>query len=291
MPALALLKTQATLFSELHAMYKAETASARKTDIMGWICEYALTHEYPKAHEQLYDLAWDFNLTLNDSRNAEIKRDFPAGDLKLLVTRCGEKFAKYIVLTPYPNQQEDRINFCVRNRIDAPGLIPTMDEAQKILAGNNLDDQLRVMKLLVQMGEGPKKIESTVLALFSKRSLEDRNKLDEIQTYAITVLGNCRTSNSKAIGQMIEALPHYGNDTEAAKAALVNIGKPAVPQLIARLDKTTDQDGGLQYQLITILGGIGKDAASAEKSIRRILDLNKNGDVRYAAEAALQAIH
>jgi hypothetical protein len=147
------------------------------------------------------------------------------------------------------------------------------------------------MKLLVQMDLGPKKIENTVVALFSKRSLEDRSKLDEVQTLAIEVLGNCRTSNTKAISQMIEVLPHYGNDTEAAKKALVQIGKPAVPQLIARLDKTTDQDGGLQYQLITILGEIGKDAASAEKSIRRILDLNKNGDVRYAAEAALLAIH
>ena len=80
------------------------------------------------------------------------------------------------------------------------------------------------------------------------------------------------------------------NDTEAAKTALVKIGKPAVPGLMQRLDKTTDQDGGLQFQLITLLGEIGPDAAPAAKSIRRVLSQTRNSDVKYAAEAALQAI-
>lgn len=283
-------KSKATLFSELHGMYKSETNPTRKTEIMGWICAYANAQEYPKAHEQLYDLAWEFNLTGNETRNAEIRRDFPAADLQVLASRCGARFAKYAMLTPYPSQQEDRINFCVRNRIPVPGVIPTLEEARTILTGSNLDEQLRTMKLLAQMGDAPKKIESSIAGLFGKRSLEDRSKLDEIQTLAITVLGNCRSADTKAIAHMIEVLPHYGNDTEAAKIALVQIGKPAVPQLVARLDKTTDQDGGLQYQLITILGSIGRDAAPAEKSIRRVLEQNRNGDVRYAAEAALQAI-
>jgi hypothetical protein len=57
-----------------------------------------------------------------------------------------------------------------------------------------------------------------------------------------------------------------------------------------RLDKTTDQEGGLQFQLITLLGKIGKDAAVSEKSIQRVLSSSRNNDVRYAAEAALQSI-
>jgi len=89
---------------------------------------------------------------------------------------------------------------------------------------------------------------------------------------------------------MIGVLPHYGNDTEAAEIALVQIGKPAVNALVARLDKTTVQDGGLQYQLISILGKIGKDASVAEKSITRVLNASTNNDVKYAAEAALQEI-
>jgi hypothetical protein len=279
-----------TVFSELRSLYKAETDGTLKTEILGWLCDYINTHDYPKAHEQLYDFAWEYNLTLNESRNEEIRKEFPSSDLKILASRCAEKFAAYVNQTPYPSQQEDRINFCVRNGIAVPGVIPTLDEAQKILAGNNLDEQLRVMKLLVQMGDRPARIENSVIALFDRRSLEDRGKMDEVQTLAITVLGHCRTANPKAIAHMISVLPHYGNDTEAAKVALVQIGKPAVAPLAARLDKTTDQDGGLQYQLITLLGEIGADAAPAEKSIRRVLGITRNSDVKYAAEAALQAI-
>lgn len=283
-------KSKGTLFSELHTMYKNEPTPARKTEIMGWLSDYVNGQEYPKAHEQLYDLAWEFNLTGNEVRNAEIRRDFPESDLKLLASRCRERFAKYAMATPYPSQQEDRVNFCVRYGIPIPGVIPTLEEARTILSGNDLDAQLSTMKLLTLMGDSPKKIEPVLVGLFSKRTLDDRGKLDEIQTLAIVVLGNCRTSNTKAIAYMIDALPHYGNDTEAAKIALVKIGKPAVSPLIARLDKTTDQDGGLQYQLVTLLGGIGRDAAPAEKSIRRVLGQNRNSDVRYACEAALQAI-
>lgn len=283
-------KSMPTVFSELRSLYKAETNPTLKTEVLGWLCDFINKNDYPKAHEQLYDLAWEYNLTLNESRNEEIRREFPPSDLKILASRCSQKFAAYVNQTPYPSQQEDRINFCVRNGIAVPGVIPTLDEAQKILAGNNLDEQLRVMKLLVQMDDRPARIETTVIALFDRRSLEDRGKMDQVQTLAITVLGHCRTANPKAIAHMISVLPHYGNDTEAAKVALVQIGKPAVGPLAARLDKTTDQDGGLQYQLITLLGEIGADAAPAEKSIRRVLGITRNSDVKYAAEAALQAI-
>jgi hypothetical protein len=147
-----------------------------------------------------------------------------------------------------------------------------------------------VVKLLALMNEQPKKIESSIVGLLSKRSLEDRSKMNKVQALAIFILGNIKTSNSKAIDYMIDVLPHYGNDTEEAKEALVKIGKPAVLPMKNRLDKTTNQDGGLQYQLIVLLGKIGKDAAPAVASIQRALAINKNNDVQYAGEAALQAI-
>jgi hypothetical protein len=38
------------------------------------------------------------------------------------------------------------------------------------------------------------------------------------------------------------------------------------------------------------LGRIGKEAAMSEKSIKRVLSITRNSDVRYAAEAALQSL-
>lgn len=283
-------KLKVTLFSELSSMYKEEAQPQRKTELIGWLSTFVNANEYPKAHEQLYDFVWNFKMTYNEGQNEIIRKEFPDADLRLLTQRSHDKFSNYALLTPYASQKDDRINFCVKYNIRIPGVIPSLEEADVILKGNNLSEQLRVMKLLVLMDTPPKKIENTLIGLLNKRSLEDRGTMNEIQTLAIEVLGNCKTADVKALEYMISVLPHYGNDTEAAMEALAKIGKPAVKPLINRLDKTTDQDGGLQFQLITLLGKIGKDAASAEKSIQRILSISRNSDVRYAAEAAIQSI-
>lgn len=283
-------KLKSTLFSELSSMYKEETNSARKTELIGWLASFVNANEYSKAHEQLYDFVWHFKMTYNETTNEEIRKNYPEADLKILVQRCRDKFSAYALLTQYPSQKDDRINFCVKYNVPIPGVIPTLEEADAILKGNNLAEQLSVMKLLAISETPPAKLESTLVNLLNRKSLEDKTTMNNIQTLAISVLGNLKTTNPKAIEYMLAVLPHYGNDTEAAKEALVKIGKPAVKALTARLDKTTDQEGGLQHQLITILGKIGKDAASAEKSIQRILTITRNSEVRYAAEAALQAI-
>lgn len=283
-------KLKGTLFGELTSMYADEQDPARKKVLMGWLASFVNANDYPKAHEQLFDFVWKFKLTSSESNNEKIRKEYPEADLITLTKQCRDKFSGYAMLTPYPSQKEDRINFCVKYGIPIASVIPTLDQADAILKGNDLTEQLRVMKLLALMDAQPKKIESTLIALFSKRSLDDRSTMTSMQTLAIEVLGNCKTNSLKAIDYMISVLPHYGNDTEAAKEALVKIGKPAVQPLIAALDKTTEQSGGLQFQLITLLGKIGKDAAPAEKSIQRVLAASRNNDVRYAAEAALQSI-
>lgn len=283
-------KQKASFFSELMSMYKDETQISNKSKIIQWMGDFINQHEYTKAHEQLYDFVWHFKLSSYEQRNAEIKRDYPESDLMQLVALSRERFAQYATTTPYPSQREDRLNFCVKYNIPVPGVIPTLEEADKILRGNAVSEQLRVMKFLVLKEEAPLSLESTLVAFLAHKSLEDKDDLVEAQTLAIEVLGNCKTTHRIAIDYMINALPNYGNDTEAAKIALVKIGKAAVAPLQTRLDKTTLQDGGLQFQLITLLGKIGKDAKPAARSIQRILDTSTNKDVRYAAEAALQAL-
>lgn len=277
-------RAKAALASALHSMYKEEPA--RKTEIMKWIIDFVNANEFTKAPESLYDFAYSFL----PGQSEDIRKTYPEADLKQLIAGCTEKFSKYATETQYGSQREDRIEFCVIHGIPVPGVIPNMDEADAILRGNDAAEQQRVSKMLAMMGDRPKKLESSLIGLLEKRSLEDRDKLSDAQTNAIITLGNIKTTSPKAIDYMIGVLPHYGNDTEAAEVALVKIGRPAVAALTARLDKTTIHDGGLQYQLISILGKIGRDAATAEKSITRVLSASGNNDVKYAAEAALQAI-
>lgn len=162
-------KLKATLFSELSSMYKEETNPARKTELIGWLATFVNNNEYPKAHEQLYDFAWNFKMTHSEATNEEIRKNFPEADLKILAQRCRDKFASYAVLTPYPSQKDDRINFCVKYNVAIPGVIPTLEEADVILKGNNLSEQLRVMKLLVLMDTPPVKLENTLVNLLNKK--------------------------------------------------------------------------------------------------------------------------
>jgi TolB-like protein len=283
-------RSKISVFHELDYIYQYETRAAHKTEIIDWLADFFNKYEYEKAYENLYEFAFHFLLTDYEDRNEKIKRDYPESDLKILIEKCRARFASYATTTLYPSQKEDRINFCVKYNIPITGVIPSLEEAAQMLRGNNLEEQLRVVKLLVQMGNRPKVIETDLIRLFDKRTLDDKEKLRNIQTLAVQILGNTATQNPRAINYMINSLTDYDNESYAAEDALVKIGKASVAPIISKLDKTTYQDGGLQYRLITILGKIGKDAAPATGSIQRILKINRNKDVVYAAEAALQAI-
>jgi len=282
----------------LNRMYEAETHPETKTKVLRWVANYFQKFESEKSGEKLYDFANNFKLRDNgnnnksiDLQNDETQKKFPEHDLLLLIELCKDKFARYATQTPYVSQMEDRINFCVKYGIPVPGAIPTMAEADQVLKGNDLKEQERVMKLLIQMGDKPRSLENTLISLFDKRSLEDKNQLITVQTYAIEVLGNIKTKNPKAIGYMISKLMSYNyKENDQSEAALIKIGKPAITPLINKLQSTTIHEGGLRYKLVVLLGKNGKDAKAAEPLLLKLQKENSNKDIEYAIEAALQAI-
>ena len=286
-------KTSKNIYSLLTAIYKSEDDPERKTKALTWLADiFNRSEKNEKSAEQLYDFARSFEPNpYNKEANKRIMQEFPQKDLQSLVQWCRAKFSEYALLTPYNSQLTDRINFCVVNDIPIPGTIPTMPEAQTVLEGDNWEDQLRVMKLLVQMKERPKPIEKTLVKILNKRSLDHRDELSQMQELALVVLGNIRTSNPTAIGYMIASLESRTYMIpDKAVDALVSIGKDAVPALVNKLNALTIQDGGLQYQLAVILGRIGKDAKAAKPSLQALLAKTSNKDIKYAIEAALQAM-
>jgi TolB-like protein len=282
----------------LNRMYKAEEDKETKTKVLRWMAAYFQKFESEKTGEKLYDFAYDFKLRENksgnksiDLQNEETMKLYPESDLQLLITLCKDLFSKYATDTPYPSQQEDRINFCLAHDIPVPGAIPTIEEADQILKGNDLKEQERIMKLLVQMGSKPKPLERTLIAMFDKRSLEDKNQLITVQAYAIEVLGNIQTKDPKAIDYMISKLMSYNyKENDNAEEALGKIGQPAVQSLMNKLKSTTIHDGGLRYKLVVLLGKNGKNAKVAEPLLLKIQKESTNKDILYAIEAALQAI-
>lgn len=286
-------KTAKGIYSLLTAIYKSEDDSERKTKSLTWLADlfnHSETNE--KSAEQLYDFARSFEPNpYNKEANKQIMREFPQKDLESLVQACRSKFSEYATLTKYNSQLTDRINFCVKYDVPVPGTIPTMAEAQTILAGDDWEEQLRVMKLLVQMNERPKPIEKALVNILDKRSLDHKGELSQMQELALVVLGNVRTNDPKAISYMIASLEsrEYMIPDKAVDA-LVSIGRGAVPALIAKLNSLTIHDGGLQYKIAVILGRIGKDAQAAKPSLQALMAKSTNKDIKYAIEAALQAM-
>ncbi len=291
-------KVVSSHFIYLKKMYEGEQSPEIKTKVMGWIANYFNKHVYGKSSEQLYDLAYQFKTDPNPEKNqykiAENKKkeiQYPAKDLTLLIEQCRDKFSSYAKDTPYPSQKDDRILFCVKHGIAVPGEIPTLAEAEGILKENDLDEQTRIMKLLLHMDQKTQPLENTLISMLKRKSLEDKETLQDIQSMAVEILGTIRTKNSSAIQHMINELKNFDyKSSDRAKEALVKIGSPAVNALVSHLNATTNQDGGLQYQIVLILGRIGKDAKVAEPSLRQLLSKTTNKDVRYVIEATLQSI-
>lgn len=282
----------------LNRMYEAEENPVTKTKVLRWVAQYFQKSESEKTGEKLFDFAYKYRLRENyqsnksiDLQNEATAKVYPEKDLLLLIELCRVQFTKFATQSPYTSQLEDRVNFCVRYGIPVPGAIPTIAEADQILKGNDLKEQERVMKLLVQMGNQPKPLENTLIDLFDKRSLEDKEQLITIQAYAIEVLGNLQTKSPKAINYMISKLMSYNyKEADKSKEALSLIGKPAIPGLIDSLKATTIHDGGLRYKLVVLIGKNGKDAKAAEPLLLKIQKESSNKDIDYAIEAALQAI-
>lgn len=286
-------KNAKSIYGLLTSMYKTESDPQSKVKILKWLADFFNRSETgEKSAEQLYDFVRSFEPNpYNKEANKQIMREFPQKDLETLVQLCRGKLSEYATLTPYNSQLTDRINFCVKYDVPIPGTIPTMAEAKTLLEGDDWEEQLRVMKLLVQMKERPKPIEKTLVKILEKRSVDHRDELSQMQELALVVLGNIRTSDPKAIEYMIGSLESrtYMIPDKAVEA-LVMIGKGAVPALINKLNTLTIHDGGLQYQLAVILGRIGKDAQSAKPSLQALLAKTTNKDIKYAIEAALQAM-
>jgi TolB-like protein len=283
----------------LWRMYAEEENPVIKTKIVKWMADYFNRYQYKNSHDKLFDFAKDFvpekpeeyNRKSVEEKNKERAITYPISDLKILIDLCRAKFIEYATKSEYSSTTEDRINFCLRYDIAVPGAIPTLDEANTILKGNDFDEQIRVMKLLVQMGEKPKPLEPTLISLLDKRSLDKKEDLQEVQNYALEILGNTKTSSLKVINLMIVKLKSFNyKEADNSQEALVKIGKPAVKPVMDRLSTVTLQEGGLQYKLVVILGRIGTPAKPAVPQLQKILRETKNADVKYAAEAALQRI-
>lgn len=284
----AITKKRHEVFETLNELYKNEDSTPEKTEVLSWIARFLQQYKYPEAAEDLYALALRFSRASAAPEGAADKLKYPASDLQLLIQECQEQFRLYAVDTENPRSRDERINFCVRNGIAIPGVVPTAAEVSQILRGQDMAAIVKVMKLVDIMPVPPQELTNDFLNLLERRGLTsaDQLNLDQAKQIALRQLSRLNNNDPKFISALVKNLEMYREGE--TDAALIRIGKPAVGLLTRRLEATSAGDGHLQNRIIVILGKIGKDAAAAIPAIRKIV--KQNSSVAETAEAAIDLI-
>jgi hypothetical protein len=200
--------------------------------------------------------------------------------------------ANYTREARYTSQKQDRIDFCIRQRIAIPGLIPSVQEAsQTILSASDWNQRKTAMDFLSKSNPPAAQTEAALLRLLQLKDLDHLRELQDMQAQALLLLGRQRCNKPEALAFLLNVLgePHDAL-AENAQEALVLIGKPAVPALRKKLMGLDLNETGLQYKLVKILARMGKAASEAKPDLQKLLPKARHADVRYAIEAALQAL-
>ena len=282
-------KIKTRVFNLLKIMYLRESEEKNKKKILNWIIDFLNENEMSeKLAEDLYSFASKFEITSYKKDNPEKIREAPPEHLKIFINGAKSSFCEALALAGYRSQIEDRTDFCLENGIPCPGHIPTIEECINDIKSGGRFKKSRAFEILEKMGSSAGPAEDIVRDALSSDDLTNETETSIIQKHAANILGNIRTNNPESLRLLVKALGSLNYKVpDAAQAALVKIGRPAVPFLIEALDS---RFGGVQYKAVVALGKIGKDAAQAAGPLEKKYKTTNNSAVYRAIEITLKAI-
>jgi len=282
-------KSDSKISGLLKRMYFRENNKSAKDTLLNWISQF-FNHRpiNEKMADALFDFTQNFEITDYKKERPEELKKIPQEHLQLFIANNRKQICNAVRITQFGSQKEDRINFCLEHDIPCPEEIPTIQECITMIKSENYNAKVRALDILERMGEKAKPAEAVVRNALGITDLSQDNATSTVQGHAATILGNIKTSNPTSINLLVKSLSslHY-RVPDAAQAALVKIGRPAVPFLIKALNS---KFGGVQFKAVRILGMLGKKAVSAKKPLQRLLKTTNNSAVHRAAEETLKAI-
>jgi hypothetical protein len=247
---------------------------------------------YPRAADepiagQFFDFVKSFKVTDYIKAHPEELKKYPAEHFALLV-RHPDLFRKFTPLTKFPGQLEERIDICLENNIEVPGVVPTAEEAAAMLKSEDWNKRLRASAMLVKMGAKAAPAEKLLVALFDDDEGASGVSMSSFRNNIVTILGNIRTSQPKSLELLLAALDSrdYGVG-QTAMQAFGLLGAPAVPYLIRGLKS---EEGGVQYKSASALAKIGP-VAKAALPLLKDLAQSTNKDLRSISLKAIAAIN
>ena len=276
------------LYGYLTRVYLDEENKKQKLKVLHSLCEHFNNREPDvKLADDLFEFVFRFVRTESMPKDPQEEAKVPLAHLKLFVDKCSPLFCKTIGFTQYPNQKEERINFCIDHNVQCPNVVPSAEDCVKQLSSKNWNDRVQAVKLLSRMGAGAKIAEREVITSLERDSLENEREVAEVHKYAVIILGNIKSTNPKAIELLVQNLGSLEYMVpQMALKSLVEIGKPAIPYLIKGLD---NEQGSIQYKCAKALGQMGPAAKSARPALQRLLQ-SRNRDLVIVAKESLEEI-
>ncbi len=272
----------------LEGMYAREPEVALKLKFMDWIAGYyheAVLDE--RTAEDFFSFLRRFAVTEYTKKNPEEAEKFPQNHLELFVKKARDLFCPLVPLTKFPNQLAERIDFCLENKIDCPGTIPTAEEAAIGLASRDWAPRLRAAAILAKMGAKAAPAEESLVATFDDEGGGTEAEVAEFRTNVAKILGNIRTTRPRSLELLLDALGSRDSGvSENASNALASIGGPAVFYLIRGLQSG---ESGVQFLAASALEKIGSPAKIALAELRKLAK-NQNQEIRNIAEKAIASI-
>jgi hypothetical protein len=276
------------LDSLLSLMYEREADPGRKVRYLGWVTDRFLARTVDETLAgDVFDFLQKFELTSYRLKNLEELAKAPPEHLPVAVAALRPLFCRIVGLTKFRSQLEDRIDFCIEQGIECPGVVPTAVEAAVLVNSPNWTDRLRGAQVLSLMGSRAAAAEAALLARFDDTDGGSGAEVTVFQNHAAETLGNIRTSNPKSLALLYDALSSLNNGVaDSAWNALAKIGRPAVSWLVKGLG---GESGSVQVYCSHALERIGPPAADALPALRKLLS-SVNRDIAKSAEKAIAAI-
>jgi len=276
------------LDSLLSLMYEREPDRSLKVKYLGWVTDRFLARAVDETLAQdVFDFLKKFEITDYRLKNPEELAKAPPEHLPVVVAALRPLFCGIVGLTKFRSQLEDRIDFCLEQGIECPGVVPNAAEAAALVDSSNWTDRLRGAEMLARMGSRAAPGEAALVARFDDTEGGGGAEVTVFQNRAAETLGNIRTANPKSLALLYEALSSLNNGVaDSAWSALAKIGRPAVPWLVKGLE---GEAGRVQVYASRALERIGPPAADALPALRKLLS-SVNRDIAKAAEKAIAAI-
>ena len=265
-------------------VYKKTKNIKHKDEIFEIIISYFNSHKPDeKLGEQMFDFIKDFQSNKKDNPDK-----YPEKDFKKYLKSCEKLLSKALAFTDIRSIKQERILFCLENNISCPGLVPTINECIADIKSDDSYKRNDAAFHLSKMGAKAKPAEAVILTFIKYRERRYFTGSNEFLKHVISILGNIKTNEPKALNMLVQCLTNKGYGIpDKAKTALEQIGKPALPYLLKGLKNLEDYG---KISAIDLMGKLGKDAKSAVAPIKKLYKETYNTWVKDAIEDALEKI-